>query len=31
MFIGRCQNWHEGDEWLIRQQLDKGKGVWAKF
>jgi len=29
MFIGRWQNWHAGHEWLIRQQLDKGKNVWV--
>ena len=29
MFIGRWQNWHKGHEWLIRQQLDKGKDVWV--
>lgn len=28
MFPGRWQNWHAGYEWLIRQQLDKGKDVW---
>ena len=25
LFIGRWQTWHAGHEWLIRQQLDKGK------
>ncbi len=29
MYIGRWQNWHNGHEWLIRQQLDKGKNVWV--
>ena len=29
LFIGRWQNWHKGHEWLIRQQLDKGKNVWV--
>ena len=29
MFIGRWQTWHAGHEWLIRQQLDKGKNVWV--
>lgn len=29
LFIGRWQNWHAGHEWLIRQQLDKGKNVWV--
>jgi hypothetical protein len=28
LFIGRWQNWHYGHEWLIRQQLDKGKNIW---
>lgn len=28
LFIGRWQTWHEGHEWLIRQQLDQGKNVW---
>jgi nicotinamide mononucleotide adenylyltransferase len=28
LFIGRWQTWHSGHEWLIRQQLDKGKNVW---
>lgn len=28
LYIGRWQNWHKGHEWLIRQQLDKGKNVW---
>jgi nicotinamide mononucleotide adenylyltransferase len=28
MYPGRWQNWHAGHEWLIRQQLDKGKDVW---
>lgn len=28
LFIGRWQNWHSGHEWLIRQQLDKGKNIW---
>jgi len=28
LFIGRWQNWHNGHEWLIRQQMDKGKNVW---
>ena len=25
MYIGRWQNWHKGHEWLINQQLNKGK------
>jgi len=29
LFIGRWQTWHAGHEWLIRQQLDKGKNVWV--
>jgi nicotinamide mononucleotide adenylyltransferase len=29
MYVGRWQNWHAGHEWLIRQQLDKGKDVWV--
>mgnify|MGYP003352872337 CR=1 FL=1 len=28
MYPGRFQTWHAGHEWLIRQQLDKGKNVW---
>jgi hypothetical protein len=28
MYPGRWQNFHAGHEWLIRQQLDKGKNVW---
>ena len=28
MFIGRWQNWHKGHEWLINQQLEKGKDIW---
>ena len=29
MYPGRWQNWHAGHEWLIRQQLDKGKNCWV--
>jgi len=29
LYIGRWQNWHKGHEWLINQQLDKGKNVWV--
>jgi len=29
LYIGRWQNWHKGHEWLIRQQMDKGKNVWV--
>jgi phosphopantetheine adenylyltransferase len=28
LYIGRWQNFHAGHEWLINQQLDKGKNVW---
>jgi len=29
LYIGRWQTWHAGHEWLITQQLDKGKNVWV--
>jgi phosphopantetheine adenylyltransferase len=29
LYIGRWQNWHQGHEWLINQQLEKGKNVWV--
>ena len=29
LYIGRWQNWHKGHEWLINQQLDKGKNCWV--
>jgi len=29
LYIGRWQTWHNGHEWLISQQLDKGKNVWV--
>jgi phosphopantetheine adenylyltransferase len=29
MYIGRWQNWHKGHEWLINQQLEKGKNIWV--
>lgn len=29
LFIGRWQIWHKGHEWLINQQLQKGKDVWV--
>ena len=29
LFIGRWQTWHKGHEWLINQQLQKGKYVWV--
>lgn len=29
MFVGRWQNWHKGHEWLINQQLEKGKDIWV--
>ena len=28
LFIGRWQTWHKGHEWLVNQQLQKGKYVW---
>ena len=28
LFIGRWQNWHEGHQWLIDQQFQKGNNVW---
>jgi nicotinamide mononucleotide adenylyltransferase len=28
MYVGRWQTWHEGHEWLLRQQLEKGKNCW---
>lgn len=28
LYIGRWQNWHPGHQWLIDQQLNKGKKVW---
>ena len=28
LFIGRWQTWHKGHEWLINQQLQKGKDCW---
>lgn len=28
MYIGRWQNWHAGHEWLLNQQLEKGKDIW---
>lgn len=28
LYIGRWQTWHEGHEWLINQQLNKGKKIW---
>ena len=28
LYIGRWQTWHAGHEWLINQQLNKGKNVW---
>lgn len=28
LYIGRWQTWHAGHEWLIRQQLDRGKHCW---
>jgi len=29
LFIGRWQTWHAGHEWLINQQLEKGKDCWV--
>jgi phosphopantetheine adenylyltransferase len=29
MYVGRWQNFHAGHEWLINQQLEKGKNVWV--
>lgn len=29
LFIGRWQNWHEGHQWLIDQQFQKGNNVWV--
>jgi len=29
LYIGRWHNWHKGHEWLINQQLEKGKNVWV--
>ena len=28
LYVGRWQNWHKGHQWLIDQQLNKGKDVW---
>jgi hypothetical protein len=28
MYVGRWQNWHKGHEWLLNQQLEKGKNIW---
>jgi phosphopantetheine adenylyltransferase len=28
MYVGRWQNWHKGHEWLLNQQLEKGKDIW---
>jgi phosphopantetheine adenylyltransferase len=29
MYVGRFQNWHKGHEWLLNQQLEKGKDIWV--
>ena len=29
LYIGRWQTWHAGHEWLINQQLNKGKDIWV--
>lgn len=28
LFVGRWQTWHAGHEWLVSQQLNKGKNCW---
>lgn len=28
LYVGRWQNFHVGHEWLVNQQLNKGKNVW---
>jgi hypothetical protein len=28
MYVGRWQNFHAGHEWLLNQQLEKGKNIW---
>jgi nicotinamide mononucleotide adenylyltransferase len=28
LYVGRWQTWHRGHEWLINQQLEKGKNIW---
>jgi phosphopantetheine adenylyltransferase len=29
LYVGRWQNWHKGHEWLLNQQLEKGKDIWV--
>jgi hypothetical protein len=29
LYVGRWQNFHKGHEWLMNQQLEKGKNVWV--
>jgi len=29
MYVGRWQNFHKGHEWLLNQQLEKGKDIWV--
>ena len=29
MYVGRWQNFHAGHEWLLNQQLEKGKDIWV--
>jgi len=29
MYVGRWQNWHKGHEWLLNQQLERGKDIWV--
>lgn len=29
LYVGRWQNWHAGHEWLVNQQLEKGKNIWV--
>lgn len=29
MYVGRWQNFHAGHEWLLNQQLEKGKNIWV--
>jgi hypothetical protein len=29
LYVGRWQNFHAGHEWLINQQLEKGKNIWV--
>ena len=29
MYVGRWQNFQKGHEWLLNQQLEKGKDIWV--